>query len=497
MKLCLTLLLMMHSTSALKKTFNMGNGDSLTLAMDFEDRSGVIDEDTDGAVEECEKGKGIAQWKKSTVEEPSFDTLRTHDCTVKPFDFEIENKKMPKWIARDGILKKYKKYKKWNHAYGIPIFGAETFSDDSMRRACYLVRYLFADNEHFRRYAWKSHMRLVGKKGGFCCPPNMGNAALSCSCDNETPLYVITPEHEIGHWWLKYVAPQMVRDGLLKLPEWEAANGWDFSSPSNSFANKSECVTKNYGDFGDFLWNVRMQRIYGEQGKDNVILPVKSYGLHHYAQYRYITKYLSFGSGGQGKTNRRQEVKEQYPNAYKLLRMLWPCDNQYLSVCEDSAYGMKKGAAQKFLIGQRSDDDTTKMVCKDIDQAEVDEQQVKLQRIAADDVLEGNENDSEAITKIKSKCKCERIAGNGGWIAQHSDCKRIKKVMAWNAKNGKEWDWEKSKNTAVWQQNNDSEYELKLEEGVVANTLADSNEWAWYLRKCCARSAQIGLIGAN
>ena len=69
--------------------------------------------------------------------------------------------------------------------------------------------------------------------------------------------------------------------------------------------------------------------------------------------------------------------------------------------------------------------------------------------------------------------------------------------MAWNAKNGKEWDWEKSKNTAAWQQNNDLEYELKLEEGVVANTLADSNEWAWYLRKCCARSARIGLIGAN
>ena len=361
-------------------------------------------------------------------------------------------------------------------------------------------RYLFADNEHFRRYAWKSHMRIAGQKGGYCCPPNVSNAGLSCSCDTQTRHFITVPEHEVAHYWLRSVVPQMVEDGLLKLPKWEAANGWEYISPSNSFSALSSTVSKSMGDFGDFLWNARMQGIYRKEGKGNVKLPVpaSSWYMHHYAQSRYITRYLSFKSGGENKTKVRQEVKKQFPNAYKVLQMLWPCDNQYLPVCEDAAYGMKKGAAQRLLIGQRSDDDSTKMVCRDIDQAEVNPDEVKLQPMATDDVYLGSNDDSEAIIKIKAKCKCENVAGKGGWIVQRSDCKSMSKEMKKNAKKGQAWSWEKIENTVAWQQSKDDlEYELRLEEGVVADTMADSNAWAWYLRKCCARTARIGLKGAN
>ena len=60
---------------------------------------------------------------------------------MRPFQYEAR-KELPEWIIDRRILEKAKldHFTKWNHAYGIPIFGIESFSDDSMRRACYLVR---------------------------------------------------------------------------------------------------------------------------------------------------------------------------------------------------------------------------------------------------------------------------------------------------------------------------------------------------------------------
>ena len=52
----------------------------------------------------------------------------------------------PEWLEKNKDFKWMKRldneFVKYNHAYGIVIFGIANFTDDSMRRACYLVRYL-------------------------------------------------------------------------------------------------------------------------------------------------------------------------------------------------------------------------------------------------------------------------------------------------------------------------------------------------------------------
>lgn len=291
------------------------------------------------------------------------------------------------------------------------------------------------------------------------------------------------------------VTPQMVRDGLLKLPEWVDDYGWNYTKPNNSYAEKSECVSLGYGEWGDFLFNVRLQRHYERVGKDNVKLPLKYYMLQHYVQYKAIHPYLSFKTGGKEKMEQREKVKKEHPMMYKLIQLLWPCDNEYLGVCEDSAYDMKKGAAQKLLIGQRSPDDITKMVCKKVDTAQVKPEEVKLSAKPEDDVYVGAEGDDPAILKIKSKCKCGKIAWKAGWV-EKSQCE--KSEIEKYADENKPWDWGKEKFTQAWQlDEKDSEYEMKMEVGVVTERMADSNEYAWYMRKCCARSARLGLEGSK
>ena len=44
------------------------------------------------------------------------------------------NRKYPKGY------RKAKEIAKYNHAYGIPVFGMAHFKDESMKRACYLIR---------------------------------------------------------------------------------------------------------------------------------------------------------------------------------------------------------------------------------------------------------------------------------------------------------------------------------------------------------------------
>ena len=72
---------------------------------------------------------------------PEYSKLITHDCnTIRKFD--VNNLEMEDWInnGRTWTGKKLVNFVKYNHAYGIPILGRAEFTDDSMRRACYLVR---------------------------------------------------------------------------------------------------------------------------------------------------------------------------------------------------------------------------------------------------------------------------------------------------------------------------------------------------------------------
>jgi hypothetical protein len=52
-------------------------------------------------------------------------------------------------------------YVKYTHAYGIPIVGTKTATDEGLKRACYVVRYLFASRYDARNAYYKVYGRIA------------------------------------------------------------------------------------------------------------------------------------------------------------------------------------------------------------------------------------------------------------------------------------------------------------------------------------------------
>ena len=86
---------------------------------------------------------------------PDFDTLRQHDCnTMRKFDSKNATQMNNEWPLSnikewklDWTPKKYQHkvnlsepYTRYNYAYGIPIIAVDSFPEEALKRACYLVR---------------------------------------------------------------------------------------------------------------------------------------------------------------------------------------------------------------------------------------------------------------------------------------------------------------------------------------------------------------------
>merc|ERR1719186_2230721 len=380
-----------------------------------------------------------------------------HDCnTIRPFN------DMEDWLAQERTWRtKGGENVKYNHAYGIPIVGKEYFTEDSMRRACYLVRFLFADNEQFRRYAYKSKMYIMGEKGGICCPANVGNSGLSCPCEkypnpnnpektNQFPIKQIkTSAHEMAHWYIKRVLPLMQKAGKLKLPEFINSPEWSWTTPYDGpYEDDTTCkgvekISKKEGPLHDYIWNSLQQDTLKETTK------IDRCNNHHYFIYTGQDKFLGLASGGEPKEDERKNGRENNANVHNLLEIIWPCNNKYISVCEDSAYGMTKGLTQKFLIGKSdpANPDPNHMICEDIDTSEIEEEEMnELSPLPTNDVYD--------VDKAWSLDKCLKVTKEGGFLTK-------------------------------------KETFSDLISGVVATSLVDSNEYGWWLRKCCAKSAKF------
>ncbi|GFR87746.1 secreted ShK toxin domain containing protein [Elysia marginata] len=63
-----------------------------------------------------------------------------------------------RYMKPDGIDNFYQKY---TEAYGIPVLSSKNVSDDALRRACYVVRFLLAGNSQVRKWVYRMSGRLA------------------------------------------------------------------------------------------------------------------------------------------------------------------------------------------------------------------------------------------------------------------------------------------------------------------------------------------------
>ena len=73
-------------------------------------------------------------------------------------------------------------YRKYLHAYGIPIISSGRVRDEALRRACYVVVFLFADRQDIRTWFYRRR----------------GRAGVIAQSEGVTSI----PEHAwLGSWW--------------------------------------------------------------------------------------------------------------------------------------------------------------------------------------------------------------------------------------------------------------------------------------------------------
>ena len=272
----------------------------------------------------------------------------------------------------------------------------------------------------------------------------------------------------------------MVKDGKLTLPDFVGQANWpEMITPVATWGKHAVKKYKKQGEAYSYIWNSYMSRLFrGEKTIDKAI-PGKNYAKnwHHFFLYGGTKFFHSFVRGGEKKTEQRRTVEENKINTYNLMMEIWPCNNRYISVCEDSNYGMTKGLAQTLMIGQQNVDDPTKMDCKDLDKAEIT--MAELLADPGDDY----KNDQSDLAFAQQQV-CQEAAAKPGWVDKKPPS--LKKLGS----NPKEYNKWKS-NKKIWS----TEDTLAMARGVLMQPLKDSSEWAWFLRKCCAKSAKDGLDG--
>ena len=347
--------------------------------------------------------------------------------------------------------------------------------------------------------------------------PNLGVDGNSCPCTLHGPypiLNIYTAAHEAAHWYIKHALPDMVKYGYLKVPEFQSHGKWTFnkdyrpccfckdnntnSCSAEKFQKQAECdramekkeilgapkLALQDNDLFDFIYNSMAQdhMTPWKVGEDVIRnrSTVMRCNAHHYFIYTGQDKFLGLDRGGEPREKGRGLFQARNLNLYNLVKRIWPCNNTFMSRCKDAAYDYKLSLNQRLIVGKSLDkDDLSKIECdKEFDAPPevLDEEIPEVSPIPSTDIA----NDLEPLTK-----KWLMENGRGGEVktSMRGKCETVLKLGDWIEQLG----WEGS--TANWLGRDQNIWDVDEEKLQVS--LANGNERAWWLRKCCATTAKF------
>lgn len=268
---------------------------------------------------------------------------------------------------------------------------------------------------------------------------------MTCDCNDKA--YPMkgqgAPAHEIAHYFIPRILAQMSQRNLLRIPPFEDEKSLDLKFKYQD----TDSMKKDPPDtFTNFLINAFAQ----DRARGST--KIKETALHHYFIYTGMQRFINVNAGsGAEREASRKRLQDNNPNLLNLVKEVWPCNNAYIAPCKDDAYGGKLQLAQTLKIGKADPDDPQKMICQDnIDTAEIPETDVPA--------LAPTPN--QDVSTDQKRC-----------------LKTIKKKQIWG----------KPKNLKT------GDVEKLLNPSGDANDHGD--EYAWWLRKCCAKTAKFTEAG--
>ncbi|XP_064645681.1 uncharacterized protein LOC135499006 [Lineus longissimus] len=242
----------------------------------------------------------------------------THACTtVTAVPEDLRN---PEIMFPNGLDVFYQKY---THAYGIPIIGSENVTDSALRRACYLVRFLFADRPDVREMFYKKYGRF-----GLMAHNEM---------TSDIPEHKHLTPHSLWDWRARGLGPTLA---------WPIVTGGEENTvclkadryptqdiPLHELAHGVAKLGARYviPDFDE-----RLDALYAAAKASGEWGPTYMYAMKNSAEYWAEAAQSFFDDNSDSKLSNRAELEEKDIGIFKLLKEIWPCNNKYLKRCYSS-----------------------------------------------------------------------------------------------------------------------------------------------------------------
>ncbi|XP_064645760.1 uncharacterized protein LOC135499048 [Lineus longissimus] len=240
----------------------------------------------------------------------------THACTtVTAVPEDLRN---PEIMMPNGLDVFYQKY---THAYGIPIIGSQKVTDSALRRACYLVRFLFADRPDVREMFYKKYTRF-----GLMAYDEMTSDI---------------PEH-------KHLTPHSYWDGRARglgpTLDWPIVTGGEentvclkadrYTTEDIPLHELAHGVAQHGARYAIPDFDERLDALYAAakaSGEWN-----STYAMTNSGEYWAEATQSFFNDNLGSKVPNRAVLEEKDMGIVKLLQEIWPCKNKYLKRCYSS-----------------------------------------------------------------------------------------------------------------------------------------------------------------
>lgn len=215
-------------------------------------------------------------------------------------------------------------YRKYTHAYNIPVLGSHRIPDDALKRACYIVRFLLADNARARQ----SYYRLYGR--------------FSLMAQNEVTTNI--PEYaDLGGFW-----DQRSR-GLGATTYRPVSSGAEENilCYSNDRYKEEDIGLHEFSHglhllglrYADRTFDSRLKQLYNAAKYANTWYNTYAMSTDHeyFAEgiqsYFEVNAYRARPDGIHGPISTRSALRTRDPGLYNLVRGVFRCGNEYIKRC--------------------------------------------------------------------------------------------------------------------------------------------------------------------
>eukprot|EP00112_Aurelia_sp_Birch-Aquarium-sp1_P005834 Seg166.3 transcript_id=Seg166.3/GoldUCD/mRNA.D3Y31 product="putative tyrosinase-like protein tyr-3" protein_id=Seg166.3/GoldUCD/D3Y31 len=223
------------------------------------------------------------------------------------------------------FITRYNHYRKYTHAYGIPIVSTYVVPDAALKRACYVLRFLLADRRVLRRYLYRHYGRIgiVGAREGVTS----------------------IPEHRhLGRWWDTRARGL---GGTLHIPISTGAEENLLCYTNDRYRNEDiflhefshgiqEIAIAGGGIPGymrrlKYAYNSARRR--GLWRSTYAMSTVQEYFGEGTQSFFDVNAHSPTANGVHGPISTRAKLRSYDPTLFRLLKEVYPCMNTYHKRC--------------------------------------------------------------------------------------------------------------------------------------------------------------------